>query len=157
MDEDQVPDFDAFGAALVDEALLVGPVVSAGRPIEPAGTFLADDDLVRVRELRRIEEMGGAVKAVDTGYLKQQLVESNSKRIEAIERGERTVVGVNRFSESEESPLSSGEDAILTVPDYVETEQIVASITNFTDFRFAANGSVLVVTLHHRTLEEIGL
>jgi WD40 repeat protein/tRNA A-37 threonylcarbamoyl transferase component Bud32 len=38
----------------------------------------------------------------------------------------------------------------------VETEQVVASITNFTDARFAANGSVLVVTLHHRTLEEIG-
>src|SRR5262249_40123469 len=46
-------------------------------------------------ELRRIEEMGGAVKAVDTGYLKQQLVESNSNRIEAIERGEQAVVGVN--------------------------------------------------------------
>jgi ethylmalonyl-CoA mutase len=75
-------------------------------------------------ELRRIEEMGGAVKAVDTGYLKQQLVESNSKRIEAIERGERTVVGVNRFSETEDSPLATGEDAILTVPDHVEAEQI---------------------------------
>jgi ethylmalonyl-CoA mutase len=75
-------------------------------------------------ELRRIEEMGGAVRAVDTGYLKQQLVESNSKRIESIEYGEQSVVGVNRFVETEDSPLATGDDAILTVPDHVETEQI---------------------------------
>jgi ethylmalonyl-CoA mutase len=75
-------------------------------------------------ELRRIDEMGGAVKAVDTGYLKQQLVESNSKRIESIERGEQSVVGVNRFVETEDSPLATGDDAILTVPAYIETEQI---------------------------------
>jgi ethylmalonyl-CoA mutase len=75
-------------------------------------------------ELRRIEEMGGAVKAVDTGYLKQQLVESNSKRLDAIERGEQSVIGVNRFVETEDSPLGTGEDAILTVPDHIEAEQI---------------------------------
>src|SRR5436309_2976511 len=45
-------------------------------------------------ELARIDELGGAVAAIDTGYLKQQLVESNTRRLEAIERGERTVVGV---------------------------------------------------------------
>jgi len=75
-------------------------------------------------ELRRIAEIGGAVKAVDTGYLKQQLVESNTHRIEAIERGARQVVGVNCFPETESSPLASGEEAILTVPDHVEAEQI---------------------------------
>jgi (2R)-ethylmalonyl-CoA mutase len=75
-------------------------------------------------ELSRIEEMGGAVAAIDTGYLKQQLVESNTRRLEAIETGEQTVVGVNRFVETEESPLSTGQDAILTVPDHVEAEQI---------------------------------
>jgi len=75
-------------------------------------------------ELARIEQMGGAVAAIDTGYLKQQLVESNTRRLEAIERGEQTVVGVNRFVETEPSPLSAGQDAILTVPDHVEAEQI---------------------------------
>jgi (2R)-ethylmalonyl-CoA mutase len=75
-------------------------------------------------ELARIEQMGGAVAAIDTGYLKQQLVESNTRRLEAIERGEQTVVGVNRFVETEPSPLSAGQDAILTVPDHVETEQV---------------------------------
>jgi (2R)-ethylmalonyl-CoA mutase len=75
-------------------------------------------------ELARIEEIGGAVAAIDTGYLKQQLVQSNTRRIEAIERGEQVVVGVNRFVETEKSPLAAGQDAILTVPDDVEREQI---------------------------------
>jgi ethylmalonyl-CoA mutase len=75
-------------------------------------------------ELSRIDQMGGAVAAIDTGYMKQQLVESNTRRIEAIERGEQTVVGVNRFVESEPSPLSAGQESILTVPDHVEAEQI---------------------------------
>ena len=56
-------------------------------------------------ELKRIEEMGGAVAAVETGYMKQQLVESNTARLEAIERGEQIVVGVNKYLESEPSPL----------------------------------------------------
>ncbi|HUI96267.1 MAG TPA: protein meaA [Xanthobacteraceae bacterium] len=76
------------------------------------------------KELDRIEQMGGAVAAIDTGYLKQQLVESNTRRLEAIERGEQTVVGVNRFVETEASPLAAGQDSILTVADHVEAEQV---------------------------------
>lgn len=75
-------------------------------------------------ELDRIEEMGGAVAAVESSYMKQKLVESNTKRLEAIERGEQTVVGVNRFTETESSPLTTGEGAILTVPEHVEKEQV---------------------------------
>src|SRR3984893_17369485 len=75
-------------------------------------------------ELARIDQMGGAVAAIDTGYLKQQLVESNTRRIEGVESGEQTVVGVTRFVETEDSPLSAGQDSILTVPDHVEGEQI---------------------------------
>src|SRR6476660_7842445 len=75
-------------------------------------------------ELKRIAEMGGAVAAVDTGYLKQQLVESNTARLEAIERGEQVVVGVNKYLESEPSPLAAAADAILTVPKEAERGQI---------------------------------
>jgi (2R)-ethylmalonyl-CoA mutase len=75
-------------------------------------------------ELARIEEMGGAVAAVDTGYLKQQLVESNTARLEAIERGEQVVVGVNKYIESEPSPLAAAADAILTVSEDAERSQI---------------------------------
>jgi (2R)-ethylmalonyl-CoA mutase len=76
------------------------------------------------QELKRIDEMGGAVAAVDTGYMKQQLVESNTARLEAIERGEQTVVGVNKYLESEPSPLAGAADAILTVPEAAERGQI---------------------------------
>ncbi|MGA9440019.1 MAG: protein meaA [Pseudolabrys sp.] len=75
-------------------------------------------------ELKRIEEMGGAVAAVDTGYLKQQLVESNTVRLEAIERGEQIVVGVNKYLESEPSPLASAANSILTVSDDAERNQL---------------------------------
>src|SRR5882757_8784772 len=75
-------------------------------------------------ELARIDQMGGAVAAVESSYMKSKLVESNSARLEAIERGEQVVVGVNRFVETEPSPLSTGEGSILTVPHEVEAEQI---------------------------------
>jgi (2R)-ethylmalonyl-CoA mutase len=75
-------------------------------------------------ELRRIDEMGGAVAAVESGYMKQRLVESNTVRLEAIERGEQTVVGVNRFIESEASPLTGGIETILTVSEDAERDQI---------------------------------
>jgi (2R)-ethylmalonyl-CoA mutase len=75
-------------------------------------------------ELKRIEEMGGAVAAVDTGYLKQQLVESNTVRLEAIERGEQIVVGVNKYLESEPSPLAGAANSILTVSDDAGRNQL---------------------------------
>jgi (2R)-ethylmalonyl-CoA mutase len=75
-------------------------------------------------ELAHIAALGGAVAAVEQGYMKHQLVESNTRRIEAIERGEQTVVGVNRFLESEPSPLAGAADAIVTVSPQAEAEQI---------------------------------
>jgi (2R)-ethylmalonyl-CoA mutase len=75
-------------------------------------------------ELKRIDEMGGAVAAVESGYMKQQLVESNTARLESIERGEQVVVGVNKYLESEPSPLTGGVESILTVSEDAERDQI---------------------------------
>jgi (2R)-ethylmalonyl-CoA mutase len=75
-------------------------------------------------EMQRIADMGGAVAAIDSAYMKQRLVESNLKRLANIESGEQTVIGVNAFTEGEPSPLSAGEGAILTVDDSVEREQV---------------------------------
>jgi (2R)-ethylmalonyl-CoA mutase len=75
-------------------------------------------------EMQRIAEMGGAVAAIEAAYMKQRLVESNLRRLAAIESGEQTVVGVNAFAEGEPSPLSAGDGAILTVDPSVEREQI---------------------------------
>src|ERR1700735_2819181 len=66
------------------------------------------------REFERIEALGGATAAID--YMKQRLVESNARRLSAIERGEQIVVGVNKFTESAASPLSAiGDAGVLTV------------------------------------------
>ncbi len=73
-------------------------------------------------ELKRIAELGGAVTAVEAGELKRALVESNAKRIAAIERGEQIVVGVNKWQNGEPSPLTAGEGAIFTVSETVEME-----------------------------------
>ena len=73
-------------------------------------------------ELATIDSMGGAVQSIE--YMKSRLVESNAKRINNIEAGETTVVGVNKWQNGERSPLTSGEDAIMTVDPAVEAEQI---------------------------------
>ena len=76
-------------------------------------------------ELARIAEMGGAVAAITSGYMKQKLVSSNGERLAAIESGEQIVVGVNKFTESTPSPLvASADGAILTVDPKAEAEQI---------------------------------
>jgi len=78
-------------------------------------------------ELARIEAMGGAIAAVEASYMKQRLVESNAARLRKIEDGDQTVVGVNKFLETEPSPLSGGTDGgIQTVPEGVEREQVEA-------------------------------
>jgi (2R)-ethylmalonyl-CoA mutase len=77
-----------------------------------------------LEELDHIDKLGGAIAAVEMGYMKGRLVESNTARLEAIERNEQTVIGVNRFIETEPSPLTTGEDTIMTVPPEVEAEQI---------------------------------
>lgn len=75
-------------------------------------------------ELARIDAMGGAIAAVESSYMKQKLVESNTRRLEGIEAGASTVIGVNRFRETEPSPLTGGDGSILTVPEHVEAEAI---------------------------------
>jgi len=74
-------------------------------------------------ELKIIDELGGAVAAID--YMKQRLVESNAERVSHIESGEQVVVGVNRWTESEPSPLAGSNDGgILTVGETVEADQV---------------------------------
>ncbi|HEX4891291.1 MAG TPA: methylmalonyl-CoA mutase family protein [Alphaproteobacteria bacterium] len=76
-------------------------------------------------ELARIDEMGGGIAAVESSYMKQKLVESNSARLNAIEAGSHIVVGVNKFTETEVSPLSQGGDGgIMTVDENVEAQAI---------------------------------
>ncbi len=75
-------------------------------------------------EFDRIEAMGGAVAAIESSYMKQALVQSNSLRMNAIEAGELPLIGVNMFAETAPSPLTGGDGSILTVDDSAERDQI---------------------------------
>jgi ethylmalonyl-CoA mutase len=76
-------------------------------------------------EMARVAEHGGAVEAVD--YMKAALVESHRERWRRIESGELTVVGMNKFTTTEPSPLTAGADGgILVVDPQVEADQRAA-------------------------------
>jgi (2R)-ethylmalonyl-CoA mutase len=75
-------------------------------------------------ELAKLDAMGGAVAGID--YMKESLIASNAARVADIERGDQVLVGVNAYTETEPSPLDSGVEGILTVPESVELEQIAA-------------------------------
>ncbi|PVM90978.1 protein meaA [Caulobacter endophyticus] len=88
-----------------------------------------------LEQLALIDEMGGAASAID--YMKAQLVGSNARRVRAVETGELTVVGVNRWTDSEPSPLSAGEGSIETIDPKLEAE-VVARIQAWRADRDAA-------------------
>ncbi len=76
-------------------------------------------------EMAVVAEHGGAIEAVP--YMKGALVDSHRERIQRIESGEQTVVGQNRFTETEDSPLTAdGDGGILVVDPAVEAEQVQA-------------------------------
>ncbi len=76
-------------------------------------------------EIARVAELGGAVEAVD--YMKAALVESHRERWQRIESGELTVVGMNRFTSTEPSPLTADADGgILVVDPEVEADRKAA-------------------------------
>lgn len=77
------------------------------------------------RELERIQAIGDAAEAIEV--MKQALVASHAERQRRIESGDLVVVGLNRFTEHEPSPLVGGDaegDSILVVDPAVEREQI---------------------------------
>ncbi len=79
-------------------------------------------------EMAIVEEHGGAVKAVD--YMKGSLVDSHRERIRRIESGDQVVVGLNRYTETEPSPLVQGADGgILVVDPEVEAQQREAVVS----------------------------
>lgn len=73
-------------------------------------------------ELANLQSMGGAVASIE--YMKSRLVDSNADRLNRIERNETVVVGVNRWTEGEASPLQTEDGGIMVVDPAVEQEQI---------------------------------
>ncbi|MEQ9689291.1 MAG: methylmalonyl-CoA mutase family protein, partial [Bauldia litoralis] len=73
-------------------------------------------------DLAKLDSMGGAINSIE--YMKSRLVDSNAERLNKIERNETVVVGVNKWTEGEPSPLQSEDGGILVVDPGVEAEQI---------------------------------
>ena len=89
-------------------------------------------------KVEKIDKMGGTVAALD--YMKRALVSSNAKRLSKIESGETVVVGVNKFTTSEESGLSSGDgDSVQVVDKKIEKIQISSLI----DWRSKRNNNLV--------------
>jgi (2R)-ethylmalonyl-CoA mutase len=73
-------------------------------------------------ELANLDAMGGAISAIE--YMKARLVESNAERLNKIETNTTTVVGVNRWTDGEPSPLITEDGGIMVVDPAVEQDQI---------------------------------
>ena len=73
-------------------------------------------------ELRNLDSMGGAVASIE--YMKGRLVDSNAERLNRIERNETVVVGVNKWTEGEPSPLQTEDGGIMVVDPAVEADQV---------------------------------
>jgi ethylmalonyl-CoA mutase len=86
-------------------------------------------------EIDRVQAMGGAVAAVESGYMKGRLVESHAHRRARIESGEETVVGVNAFTTSEPNPLLSGRGGSVQRVDPAVEAQAVADLARWREQR----------------------
>ncbi|MCZ2527189.1 protein meaA [Streptomyces sp. HB2AG] len=88
------------------------------------------DEIVReaTAEMERVQEMGGAVPAVESGYLKSQLVSSHAERRARIESGEEKVVGVNCYEGTEPNPLTADLDTAIMTVDPANEARVVAAL-----------------------------
>ena len=79
-------------------------------------------------EMDRVQAMGGAIAAVESGYMKQELVAAHAARRSRIESGEEVVVGVNRFETTEPSPLTADLEAAIQAADPEAERAALASV-----------------------------
>ncbi|WP_417525447.1 methylmalonyl-CoA mutase family protein [Marinovum sp.] len=92
-------------------------------------------------ELANLDSMGGAVSSIE--YMKSRLVDANADRLGRIESNETTVVGVNRWTETEPSPLMTADGGIMVVDPAVEQEQI----DRLTEWRSARDAAAVEAAL----------
>ena len=79
-------------------------------------------------EMDRVQALGGAIAAVESGYMKEQLVSSHAARRARIESGEEKVVGVNVYETTEPSPLTADLDAAIQAPDPAAEAAAIESV-----------------------------
>lgn len=91
-------------------------------------------------EIDRVQEMGGAVAAVESGYMKSALVASHARRRQRIESGEDVVVGVNRFTTTEPNPLTADLDTAIQTVDHAVEARAAEAVAAWRRERDAADG-----------------
>lgn len=79
-------------------------------------------------EIDRVQAMGGAIAAVESGYMKQALVSSHAARRGRIESGDEIIVGVNKFTTTEPSPLTADLDGAIQTADPEAEQAAIASV-----------------------------
>ena len=92
-------------------------------------------------ELANLDTMGGAVQSIE--YMKSRLVDSNADRLNRIEAGETVVVGVNKYTTTEPSPLQTEDGGIMVVDPAVEKEQV----NRLNDWRAARDDAAVKAAL----------
>jgi (2R)-ethylmalonyl-CoA mutase len=101
--------------------------------IEAKVAALVEESLA---EIDRIEEMGGAMAAVESGYLKSQLVSSHAERRARIEGGTDKIVGVNIYESTEPNPLTADLDAAIQTVDPAVEARVISALQNWRDTRY---------------------
>ncbi|MET9532704.1 protein meaA [Streptomyces sp. NPDC006649] len=86
-------------------------------------------------EIDRIQQMGGAMAAVESGYLKSELVSSHALRRARIEGGEERIVGVNCYESTEPNPLTADLDTAIMTVDPENEAKVVAALHAWRDNR----------------------
>ncbi|MGW0994854.1 protein meaA [Streptomyces sp. NPDC002523] len=101
--------------------------------IEKKVSALVEESLA---EIDRIQEMGGAMAAVESGYLKAQLVSSHAERRARIESGQEKIVGVNIFETTEPNPLTADLDTAIQTVDPAVEARVITALGTWRDTRY---------------------
>ena len=101
-----------------------------------AGSHVIEDLVTRLvsdarAEMERISEMGGAVAAIESGYMKAELVQAHAERRARVESGEQVIVGVNKHVESEPNPMLADLDAAIQAVDPAVAAQAIDGVVRW--------------------------
>jgi len=108
-------------------------------------------------EIEKVLAMGGSVAAVESGYMKGQLVSSHAERRRSIESGEAVVVGVNRFDTTEPSPLQAEGAASIEVVDQAVEQAAIDAIRRWRAERDNAAVESALLTLRDAAKTDVNL
>ncbi|MEU6818381.1 protein meaA [Streptomyces sp. NPDC046860] len=108
-------------------------IFAGSHVIEEKVAALVDESFA---EMARIEEMGGAMAAVESGYLKSQLVASHAERRARIESGDEKIIGVNIFETTEPNPLTADLDTAIQTVDPAVENRVIGALGTWRDTRY---------------------